>query len=91
MKKSSVWLLTANGPGTLGGPMGSEHIGSVLFSKAFTDVKKAKAYAQSHVDKFNKKYKDKDRQVLDWYKHSTGGYGSDALWILFDIDKKEVA
>jgi len=85
--KTFVWILTANGCGTLGGPMGTEHEGPVIFRKTFKTEAAAKEYAQKHVGDV-----DPDgAEPVDWQRLGRGLQGADARWVLFDLERSEVS
>lgn len=83
-KNKFVWVLTGNDPGTLGGPMGTEHIGPVVVSRVFTTKSKAKASAQRYVNKGSQK------RALEWDKSSEVFESADGRWVLFEIERRVV-
>lgn len=77
-KKSYIWILDVQGPGTLGGPMGTEHTDH-LFDKIFKSEEVAKKWAE-------KDYESK----IEWHKHSSGLQSFDGRYLLYDLRKEEL-
>ena len=78
--KQFIWSLTANGCGTLGCPMGTEHIGPRMWTRIFKTEKDAKDHAE----------KVANEGSLTWYRSSPKLQRVDARWVLFDLEKSEV-
>lgn len=90
-KNKFVWVLTGNDPGTLGGPMGTEHIGPIIITRVFDTASKAKAFAQRYVDRNGVKHTGNGtKDTLVWDKASGVFESADALWVLFDLERKVV-
>lgn len=83
-----VYNLVANGPGTLGGPMGTEHEGGAHFSKNFEDPLDAKSHAEAWFKKAQKD--DKEKETIVWRNGENGSWHSDMRWVLFHITRDVV-
>ena len=90
MKKKIIWTLVCNGPGTLGGPMGTEHEGGPNFPRiTFEALADAKKYAE---DWFKKAQRDDNpKKTIDWRESSNKfSWDADMSWCLFHIYKDEI-
>jgi hypothetical protein len=76
--KSNTVSLVAEDLTSLGGPMGTEHT-TVIFTRYFTDVGKAKAAAEKHYG-----------APINWKRREGAVTSGDLRWVMYTIDRIKV-
>lgn len=81
----TIYVLSNINLAGLGGPMGTEHT-SVRWTKYFSTLAKAKAYAER-----NFKYKNTNAEKIEWSRSGNGCVVSqDLRWVQYEIQRKKV-